>query len=1652
MPPKPTAADKDRLDSLEASLENLQATVQTTVHDDVRRVEGTVAELGDSVATLGGRLQALETTSAATQASVDEILRLIQQRRVNTADADRSSAGSSLQFHRGERRDERDDGGRDDRREEARGERRHFHDRYECRDEPYRHGRHDRYDDQHRPMFPARYAKLEFPRFAGNDPTEWFTRVDQFFEYQQVEEEQKVPLASYHLEGEANQWWRWLQKSYIQEGLNVTWELFANELWTRFGPADEDDADEALSRIRQTGTLRDYQREFERLGNKVQVWTQKALVGAFMGGLQPEIFETLRLFRPDSLKEAIRLARIRDEQLRRAKTVGRPVARTANEPSNKPMDEPPMRSGRPQLARRIPWEEQQRRRAAGLCFNCDEKFVPGHRCKRPALLLCDGFEEDYVEEVEKEEHEVSFHAMNGLSAGRTMRMWAKIGSAQLMVLVDSGSTHNFVASKIAARYHLPVTHVKNFDVRIANGEPLPCNSRHDDVKLAIQGLTFSLSLYAIDVAGIDVVLGIQWLASLGNVLCNWHELTMDFDWQGQRRRLTGLAPKVQESESLKSLLKDIPQGVLHALCMPSTDDDAFRQIPDAFQDMIRDFGDLFEEPTTLPPSRSITHRIQLKEAADAVNVRPYRYAHFQKEEIESQVNKMLRDGLIRPSTSPFSSPVLLVKKKDGTWRFCTDYRALNAVTVKDRFPIPTVDDMLDELHGAAYFTKLDLRAGYHQVRMHPTDVPKTAFRTHNGHYEYLVMPFGLCNASTTFQALMNEIFRDHLRKFVLVFLDDILIYSKDMTSHLSHLRQVFLILRKHRFFVKFSKCAICLHELEYLGHIITAGGVKVIPAKIQAMIQWPRPTSATELRGFLGLTGYYRKFVRNYGLIARPLTQLLKKGQFAWKEDATAAFEALKIAMTSTPTLAMPDFTKPFVVETDASDHGLGAVLMQGERPIAFMSRALGVQKQGLSAYAKEMMAIIAAVQLWRPYLLGRQFFIRTDQRSLRFLLEQRNTTPEQQKWVSKLLVYDYVIIYKPGRENQAADALSRRPLVRDHDGPHITPNKGVIIHNVERTRSLSGSHIQNGPDPSGEPTFSQEPILMTNAIPTSQNSHVMKESQQLNSIPSDEVSAGASGDKDHQAHYAGDKSESPNPSEKSLAISHSFSTLGEALKRAVDQDPYLQGVIQKANSQNPGHFSVKRGMALYDDRVVLSPNSPLVDQLLNEYHSTPSGGHSGVLRTYKRLASQFFWPNMLESIKRFVASCEVCQQAKTQALAPAGLLQPLPIPTLIWDELSMDFIDDLPSSPGKTVILVVVDRLSKAAHFMGLSHPYTAKTVADAFVNGVVKLHGIPRSIVSDRDPVFVSNFWRELFRQSGTTLSMSSSYHPQTDGQTEVVNRSLEQYLRCFTHQQPRRWMTYLPWAEFWYNSTYHRSIGTTPFQAVYGRAPPTIRFYQKDGTVVHEVDQALLDRNEVLQDLRVNLQNTQTRMKQLADAGRRDEAFEVGDLVYLRLHPYRQHLVYRRASQKLAARFHGPYRVVERIGPVAYRVSLPVGSRVHPVFHVSLLRRCNTPDTPINKVSPPIADDGALELIPETILDTRWVRRGNKFIEESLVKWHSLPREDSTWEHTAALFDHFDDHSLEDKAILPGGGNDELMSGTSVDQAYVGHAKVGEPNKRG
>ena len=1010
---------------------------------------------------------------------------------------------------------------------------------------------------------------------------------------------------------------------------------------------------------------------------------------------------------------------------------------------------------------------------------------------------------------------------------------------------------------------------------------------------------------------------------------DWKTKVMKFTVGSETVTLRGDPSLGKTLVSLKTMLKTIRKEGGGVLVEMNTLDGqvAAAKIPTALEGVLAKFEGVFLMPEGLPPMRGHEHAISLKEGTAPVNVRPYRYPHIQKEEIERLIGEMLAAGIIRASKSPFSSPVLLVKKKDGSWRFCVDYRALNKATVADKYPIPVIEELLEELGGAAVFTKLDLKSGYHQIRVCEEDILKTAFRTHSGHYEFLVMPFGLTNAPATFQSLMNELFRPFLRRFVLVFFDDILVYSPTMEDHRQHLAQVLGVLHENQLYVNAKKCEFGQQRVVYLGHIISELGVEADPEKVQAMVAWPSPTSLRELRGFLGLTGYYRKFVSGYATIASPLTEQLKKDRFGWNDDAQRAFEALKVAMTTVPVLAMPDFAKPFIIETDASGYGLGAVLLQEQRPVAFFSQVLGPQARSKSIYEKELMAIVFAVLKWRPYLLGRRFIVRTDQQSLKFLLEQRIVGLEYQKWITKLMSFNFEIQYRSGASNRVADALSRQP------------------QDVECAELV---------------------------VPAWQ-------------------------------HWAD-------------------------LEAELKADEFLQKLRNDLSSGTQQHtgFELRQGLLFYKGRLVIPRGSRLITSLITEFHGSPIGGHSGETKTYQRVAAELFWIGMRKDIAKFVQECSVCQENKHLATTPAGLLQPIPLPAHVWDEITMDFIEGLPSSDRRDSILVVVDRLSKYAHFIGLKHPFSAAGVAEIFMREVVRLHGIPQAIISDQDKVFMSHFWSELFKLQGSTLKRSTAYHPQSDGQSEVVNRCLETYLRCFASEQPRTWFKWLAWAEYWYNTSTHSATRCTPFRALYGRDPPPLIRYERGSATVSSVEQLLEDRDAFLDELRMHLLRAQQRMKQHADSKRHHDEFAIGDFVFLKLRPYRQKSLAHRKFEKLAARYYGPFKVVQRVGQVAYKLELPASSTIHPVFHISQLRRARGQSYSSTELPAHISGDLEMQVEPEALLGVRPKHQGKAGELEVLLKWKALPEFEATWEDFQLLQQRFPEFHLEDKVKVWAGGN--------------------------
>jgi hypothetical protein len=471
--------------------------------------------------------------------------------------------------------------------------------------------------------------------------------------------------------------------------------------------------------------------------------------------------------------------------------------------------------------------------------------------------------------------------------------------------------------------------------------------------------------------------------------------------------------------------------------------------------------------------------------------------------------------------------------------------------------------------------------------------------------------------------------------------------------------------------------------------------------------------------------------------------------------------------------------------------------------------------------------------------------------------------------------------------------------------------------------------------------------------------------------------------------------------------------------------DPGAQKRLAELALSSPDEhgYELKHGLIRFQGRIWLGANSALQTKLISALHSSAVGGHSGAQATYQRLKRLFSWQGMKAAVTDYVRQCGVCQQAKHLNTHPGGLLQPLPVPEGAWRDITMDFIEGLPISDGFNVILVVVDRFTKYSHFVPMRHPFTAPQVARIFVDSVVKLHGMPHSITSDRDKIFTSNFWRLLFQSLGTKLKFTTAYHPQTDGQSERVNQCLEMFLRCMVQDNPKDWRRWLPLAEFWYNSTYHSSLECTPFKALYGHEPNLGALPALEDT--SPVAGVVAERATQIELLKHHLTAAQNRMKIYADNKRTDRLFQVGDKVLLKLQPYAQTTVVNRPYPKLAYKFFGPYTVLERIGQAAYRLELPAASKIHNVFHVSQLKEFRPDYSPVFADLPNIPALDVMETEPEKILDQRLVKKGNAALPQVLIKWKHLPEDSATWEDWTTLKSKFPSVSSWGQATSSGGG---------------------------
>ncbi|GJU22316.1 hypothetical protein Tco_1155658 [Tanacetum coccineum] len=736
------------------------------------------------------------------------------------------------------------------------------------------------------------------------------------------------------------------------------------------------------------------------------------------------------------------------------------------------------------------------------------------------------------------------------------------------------------------------------------------------------------------------------------------------------------------------------------------------------------------------------------------------------EELSTQLQELSDKGFIRPSSSPWGAPILFVKKKDGSFRMCIDCRELNKLTVKNRYPLPKIDDFFDQLQGSSVYSKIDLRSGYHQLRVRDEDIPKTAFRTCYGHYEFQAMPFGLTNVSTVFTELMNRVCRPYLDKFEIVFIDDILIYSKTKEEHDAHLRLILELLKKEELYAKFSKCDFWLSKVQFLGHVIDSESIHIDPAMIELIKDWESPKTPTEIRQFLGLA------------------------EFNWGEKEETAFQTLKQKLCSAPILSLPEGSENFVVYCDASHKGLGTMLMQKEKVIAYASRQLKILEKNYTTHDLESGAVVFALKMWRHYLYGTKCVMFTDRKSLQHILDQKELNMRQRRWLE---------LPKPLR--------------------------------VQALVMTIGLNL---------------PVQILNA-----RVEARKEDNY--------------GTKD------------------------------------------LCGMIKNLEPRADGMLCLK-------NRSWIPCFGDLRALIMHELHKSKYSIHPRSDKMYQDLKKLYWWPNMKAEIATYVNKCMTCAKVKAEYQKPS-------------------------------------DRLTKSAHFLPAKENDSMEKLTRQYLKEVVSRHGVPVSIISDRDGRFVSQFWQSLQEAFGTQLDMSTAYHPETDGQSERTIQTLEDMLRACVMDFGKGWDRHLPLIEFSYNNSYHTSIKAAPFEALYGRKC-------RSPVCWAEVGDAQLTGPEIVRETTEKIIQIKHRLL--------------------------------KASR-------------DRQKTVAYRLELPEKlSRVHSTFHVSNLKKCLS-DEPLAIPLDEIHIDEKLHFIeePVEIMDREVKRLKQSRIPIVKVRWNSKRGPEYTWE---------------------------------------------------
>lgn len=1155
---------------------------------------------------------------------------------------------------------------------------------------------------------------------------------------------------------------------------------------------------------------------------------------------------------------------------------------------------------------------------------------------------------------------------------------------QLCALIDPGSTaFATISQKFVDKFRF---HTQPLKPRLLTG-----------VLDNISGVINQVASFSLDVGGLlirntwayvvsgqteDLILGMPWLkhchAELDPVKCKLnfklHNLALVSDEARERNQIklgpaafkvnqimastfAGLAQRAKKKPGIEifaASMSDIEKALRPKVQL------SIEEITQMLPETYKPYADAFhsKEAATLPPHRpGIDHEIPLeKDESGKEKQVPwgplYNMSHDELLVLRKELTSLLDKDFIRQSKSSAAAPVLFAKKPGGGLRFCVDYRGINAITRKDRYPLPLIKETLNALNAARWLTKLDVSAAFHKIRMAKGEEWKTAFRTRYGLFEWKVCPFGLTGSPATFQRYINWVLREYLDDFCSAYVDDILIFSTgSLQDHREKVCKVLNSLREHGLHLDLAKCEFETKCTKYLGYIIEVGvGIRMDPAKVQAISEWKSPTNVKSVRSFLGFANYYRLFIKDFAILAQPLTNLTRKNQkFVWDEACEAAFQHLKQLFKEEPVLATYDPDLETRLEPDSSGWAVGGVLSQKDpvthlwRPVAYYSAKHLPAECNYDIHDKELLAIIKCIKEWNGELRGlkKRFTILTDHKNLEPFKEKKSLNERQVRWSEILSSLNFKLEHRPGKASIIPDALSRR----EQD----VPKNKADLRVMNRERILLPEK------------------LWVNQLSSSDLQCPFAEDGNLHKLWEEALTSKETAPSYLRAYEAVMNRERQFPPELSLRMA-------------------------------TGECSIEKNILHYRERIWLPNHEPLTTAVIQKTHDSFLSGHPGRDATISLVGRKFFWPGYNQDIRRFVKNCDVCGRTTVWRDKKKGLLKPLPIPNQIWQEISMDFITGLPPSGPQhiTTLLVITDRLSKGLILIPVPPDHLdAKGLAAIFIQYYIPHHWIPRAIVSDRGPQFVNAFWSTICQLLNINQRLSTAYHPETDGSTERANQEIETFLRTFVTYEQDDWVRWIPLAQVSINNKPSVSTKISPFFLTHGYDANPLKTIEVENPSLNTPafdGRMVVDKLKEAQDFAVTAMAIAQQSQEMYANMHRESSvsYMVGDKVWLNL----RNIATERPSKKLDW-IHAKYTVTKTFPNNAHFYELDTPKGIHNKFHTSLLRPASNNPLPSQEnddSQPPgiVMDDGDIEFGIDKILKSRMRKVGRGKRKELLVKW--------------------------------------------------------------